>query len=294
MASNTAEQIHDVVQKRYGAIARNKGTGAQGCCSVPEGSIVTTTDPEAIGYTADDVAKAGDANLGLGCGNPLALAAIEPGMTVLDLGSGAGFDAFLARERVGETGHVIGVDMTDDMLDLARKNAEARGVKNVEFRKGFIEKLPVGGNSVDLVISNCVINLSPDKPAVFAEIARVLKPGGQFWFSDIVLLRALPKSVEENVAAYVGCVAGASQLSEYIAFLADAGLSDISVPQITTGTSLLQAMAPALLKEAAGKMSQDDIRLAGSAVVSAKFHGRKPAEQNKPEIPSCCKPGCCS
>ena len=294
MASNTAEQIHDVVQKRYGAIARNKGTGAQGCCSVPEGSIVTTTDPQAIGYTADDVAKAGDANLGLGCGNPLALASIEPGMTVLDLGSGAGFDAFLARERVGENGHVIGVDMTDDMLELARKNAEARGVKNVEFRKGFIEKLPVGANSVDLVISNCVINLSPDKPAVFGEIARVLKPGGQFWFSDIVLLRPLPKSVEENVAAYVGCVAGASQLSDYVALLADAGLTDISVPQITTGASLLQAMAPALLKEAAGKMSQEDIRLAGSAVVSAKFHGRKAAGANSPELPSCCKPGCCS
>jgi arsenite methyltransferase len=294
MATNTAEQIHDVVQKRYGAIARNRGTGAQGCCSVPEGSIVTTTDPEAIGYSADDVAKAGDANLGLGCGNPLALASIEPGMTVLDLGSGAGFDAFLARERVGETGQVIGVDMTDDMLELARKNAAARGVKNVEFRKGFIEKLPVGGNSVDLVISNCVINLSPDKPAVFSEIARVLKPGGQFWFSDIVLLRPLPKSVADNVAAYVGCVAGASQLSEYIALLGDAGLTDITVPQITTGASLLEAMAPALLKEAAGKMSQADIRLASSAVVSAKFHGRKPAGAAKAELPGCCKPGCCS
>ena len=294
MASNTAEQIHDVVQKRYGAIARNKGTGAQGCCSVPEGSIVTTADPQAIGYTADDVAKAGDANLGLGCGNPLALASIEPGMTVLDLGSGAGFDAFLARERVGETGQVIGVDMTDDMLDLARKNASARGVTNVEFRKGFIEKLPVGGNSVDLVISNCVINLSPDKPAVFREIARVLKPGGQFWFSDIVLLRPLPKSVAQSVAAYVGCVAGASGLSEYIAMLADAGLSDIAVPQITTGASLLEAMAPAILAEGHGKLSADDVRLASSAVVSAKFHGRKPANSAKPEIPGCCKPGCCS
>jgi Methylase involved in ubiquinone/menaquinone biosynthesis len=294
MATNTAEQIHDVVQKRYGAIARNRGTGAQGCCSVPEGSIVTTADPEAIGYSADDVAKAGDANLGLGCGNPLALASIEPGMTVLDLGSGAGFDAFLARERVGETGQVIGVDMTDDMLELARKNAAARGLKNVEFRKGFIEKLPVGGNSVDLVISNCVINLSPDKPAVLSEIARVLKPGGQFWFSDIVLLRPLPKAVAENVAAYVGCVAGASQLSEYIALLGDAGMTDISVPQITTGASLLEAMAPALLKEAAGSMSQQDIRLASSAVVSAKFHGRKPAGAANPELPGCCKPGCCS
>jgi SAM-dependent methyltransferase len=294
MASNTAEQIHDVVQKRYGAIARNKGTGAQGCCSVPEGSIVTTADPAAIGYTADDVAKAGDANLGLGCGNPLALASIEPGMTVLDLGSGAGFDAFLARERVGESGRVIGVDMTDDMLELARKNAAARGVANVEFRKGFIEKLPVGANSVDLVISNCVINLSPDKPAVFREIARVLKPGGQFWFSDIVLLRPLPPAVADSVAAYVGCIAGASLLSEYIALLADAGLSDISVPQLTTGASLLEAMAPAVLAEGHGKMSAEDVRQASSAVVSAKFHGRKPADAEKPAIPGCCAPSCCS
>jgi len=294
MGTHSTTDIHDVVQKRYGAIARKKGTGAQGCCSVPEGSIVTTTDPEAIGYSADDVAKAGDANLGLGCGNPLALASIEPGMTVLDLGSGAGFDAFLARERVGETGQVIGVDMTDDMLELARKNAAARGVTNVDFRKGFIEKLPVGGNSVDLVISNCVINLSPDKPAVFREIARVLKPGGQFWFSDIVLLRPLPSAVAESVAAYVGCVAGASQLSEYIALLVDAGLSDVAVPQITTGASLLEAMAPALLAEGHGKMTPQDVRLASSAVVSAKFHGRKPGKTDKPETPACCKPGCCS
>jgi SAM-dependent methyltransferase len=294
MGTHSTTDIHDVVQKRYGAIARKKGTGAQGCCSVPEGSIVTTTDPEAIGYSADDVAKAGDANLGLGCGNPLALASIEPGMTVLDLGSGAGFDAFLARERVGETGQVIGVDMTDDMLELARKNAAARGVTNVDFRKGFIEKLPVGGNSVDLVISNCVINLSPDKPAVFREIARVLKPGGQFWFSDIVLLRPLPPAVAESVAAYVGCVAGASQLSEYIALLVDAGLSDVAVPQITTGASLLEAMAPALLAEGHGKMTPQDVRLASSAVVSAKFHGRKPGKTDKPETPACCKPGCCS
>lgn len=294
METKQADQIHDVVQQRYGAIARNRGTGAQGCCSVPEGSIVTTTDPEAIGYSAQDVATAGDANLGLGCGNPLALAAIEPGMTVLDLGSGAGFDAFLALERVGPGGRVIGVDMNDDMLDLARKNAAARGVTNVEFRKGFIEELPVGGNSVDLVISNCVINLSPDKPAVFREIARVLKPGGQFWFSDLVLLRPLPAAVAESVAAYVGCVAGASLLSEYIAQLAEAGLADIAVPQITTGASLLEAMAPALLAEGAGKITPADVRLASSAVVSAKFHGRKPLASDKPAIPGCCKPGCCS
>ena len=136
-------------------------------------------------------------------------------MTVLDLGSGAGFDAFLAWNRVGATGHVIGVDMTDDMLSLARENAAKRGATNVEFRKGFIEKLPVESGTVDYVISNCVINLSTDKPAVFHEIARVLKPGGRFAVSDIVLLKPLPEPLARDISAYVGCISGASMLTDY-------------------------------------------------------------------------------
>src|SRR5437764_10706215 len=183
------QQVLEVVRQKYGAIARGEQSGC-GC-----GSNDKETLAVAIGYSKEDLALAGDGNLGLGCGNPLALAEIEPGMTVLDLGSGAGFDAFLALERVGPSGRVIGVDMTDDMLSLARQNAERRGATNVEFRKGYIEAMPVEDASVDMVISNCVINLSADKAAVFREIHRVLKPGGLFAVSDIVLLRPLPTTI---------------------------------------------------------------------------------------------------
>ena len=158
------EAITTAVEEHYAAVAR----GEASCCGAPVDDVARS-----IGYSDEELALAGDANLGLGCGNPLALTEIQPGMTVLDLGSGAGFDAFLALSRVGPTGRVIGVDMTDDMLALARENAAKREARNVEFRKGHIEALPVDSGSVDYVISNCVINLSPDKPAVFREIARV-------------------------------------------------------------------------------------------------------------------------
>src|SRR5512140_1001470 len=200
-----ATDLKEAVKEHYASVARGE-TSACGCSA--------TEAAEAIGYSAEELAIAGDANLGLGCGNPLALTQIKPGMTVLDLGSGAGFDAFLAWNRVGPTGRVIGVDMTDDMLALARQNAEKRGAKNVEFRKGRIEKLPVEDASVDYVISNCVINLSVDKPAVFREIARVLKPGGHFAVSDIVLLKPLPDALARDISAYVGCISGASLMTD--------------------------------------------------------------------------------
>ncbi len=256
-------KIQDAVKEHYGAVARGEQAGC-GCGSAAEAAQI-------IGYSADDLAVAGEANLGLGCGNPLALAEIREGMTVLDLGSGAGFDAFLAWRRVGASGRVIGVDMTDEMLAQARANAEKLGATNVEFRKGYIEKLPLDDNSVDLVISNCVINLSVDKPAVFREIARVLKPGGRIAVSDLVLLKELPPEVAKSVAAYVGCIAGASLMTDYVRLAIEAGLSDLAIPQITLGKKLAEAIAP-------GSCCGSDpiAEAAANAIASIKLHGRKP------------------
>jgi arsenite methyltransferase len=271
MSVNEAGVV-EAVRERYGAIARGEVSGCG--CSAP-GAVA-----EAIGYTEADLAIAQQANLGLGCGNPLALAEIKPGMTVLDLGSGAGFDAFLAWNRVGPTGRVIGVDMTEDMLQRARQNAAQLGATNVEFRKGQIENLPVEDASVDLVISNCVINLSTDKPAVFREIRRVLKPGGQFAVSDIVLLKELPAEVANDVSAYVGCVAGASLLNDYIGMALDAGLSDLSIPQIMPSRKLLPAygLEPKPVSSCCGggeAKAGHWMYEAASAVASAKLHGRR-------------------
>jgi len=259
------DQVLGIVQEKYGEIARGERSGC-GCGCGSKETIAT-----AIGYSKEDLELAANGNLGLGCGNPLALAEVEPGMTVLDLGSGAGCDAFLAWRRVGPGGRVIGVDMTDDMLARARENAANLGAKNVEFRKGQIEDLPIEDNSVDFIISNCVINLSPEKPAVFREIRRVLKPGGRFAVSDIVLLNELPKEIANDVNAYVGCISGASLMNDYIRFALEAGLVDPSVPQITAGGKLAGSLLP-----------QDDsadgacLREATAAIASIKLHGRKP------------------
>jgi arsenite methyltransferase len=279
------ESITQAVQERYGDIARRQGSGCG--CSAPDQSKV------AIGYSAEDLELAGQANLGLGCGNPLALADIQPGMTVLDLGSGAGFDAFLAWRRVGPSGRVIGVDMTDDMLALARKNAAELGATNVEFRKGQIERLPVEDASVDFIISNCVINLSPDKPAVFRELARVLRPGGRFAVSDLVLLRPLPEAIAADVNLHVGCVAGASLLGDYLRLALQAGLTDLSIPQITDGKALASAWTTDL-KPLIERFGEGPLREAASALLSVKLHGRKPAAA-KPEVAIAARPAhaCC-
>ena len=268
------DSITTAVEEHYAAVAR----GEASCCGGPAEEVARS-----IGYSDEELALAGDANLGLGCGNPLALTQIMPGMTVLDLGSGAGFDAFLAWSRVGPTGRVIGVDMTDDMLALARENAEKRGATNVEFRKGFIEKLPVESGSIDYVISNCVINLSPDKPAVFREVARVLKPGGHFAVSDIVLLKPLPAEVARDVSAYVGCISGASLLTEYLSTALAAGLRNLSIPSISHGCELVNLLAPEGSSTSGGCCggtvsiggSDDLVREAAEAVASIKLHGRK-------------------
>ncbi|MFZ0286604.1 MAG: arsenite methyltransferase [Terriglobales bacterium] len=258
------EQVLEIVQDKYGAIARGERSGC-GCGSEATAAV-------ALGYSKEDLAFAGEGNLGLGCGNPLALAEVKPGMTVLDLGSGAGFDAFLAWRQVGPSGRVIGVDMTADMLARARENAANLGAHNVEFRQGQIESLPVENNSVDFIISNCVINLSPDKPAVFREMYRVLKPGGRFAVSDIVLLAELPEAIKNDVNAYVGCVSGASLINDYIRLPLGAGLGELSIPAITCGSDLADALLPE--DKTPERMALQCA--ATAAVASIKLHGRKP------------------
>ncbi len=202
----TDQDIRKTVRERYGEAARRGACCCGGGTETPSASSVSSS----LGYSEKELSSIPEgANLGLGCGNPTALASLQPGEAVLDLGSGAGIDCFLAAEAVGDAGHVIGVDMTADMVDRARENALANGIENVEFRLGEIEHLPVRDSEVDVVISNCVINLSPDKEQVFREAYRALKPGGRMMVSDIVQLKPLPEAVSQSLDAYVGCVAGA-------------------------------------------------------------------------------------
>ena len=221
------EGIRKTVRERYGqrAQARTSCCGtSQSCC----GSVKSPS--QALGYTEQQLSAIPEgADLGLGCGNPTALASLVEGETVLDIGSGAGIDCFLAAQAVGPSGRAIGVDMTAEMIDRARENARVNGIENVEFRLGEIEHLPVADGSVDVVISNCVVNLSPDKPQVFRDTFRALKPGGRMLLSDIVLLRELPDAIRESIEAYVGCVAGASMKANYLAAIEEAGFEDVEV-----------------------------------------------------------------
>lgn len=255
------------VKERYGAIAEET---AETCCGAAACGCDTASEvARRIGYSAEelDLAPAG-ANLGLGCGNPLALAAVGPGSTVLDLGSGAGFDAFLAAARVGPTGRVIGVDITPEMVEAARANARKGGHTNVEFRLGDIEHLPVNDASVDLVISNCVLNLVPDKPKAFREIVRVLKPGGRVAISDIVLDGPLPEALRGSRDAYCSCVSGAIGRAEYLEELEAAGLQDIQL--VSAGDA-----APLFASDCCGE-GLDESVLRG-VVTSIHLTARKPA-----------------
>ncbi len=228
-----ASEITESVRKRYGQIAKD---GKSGCGCAPSGSCCgPRSDSESavsmqIGYSAEDLQSVPEgSNLGLGCGNPHAIASLRPGETVLDLGSGAGFDAFLAAPQVGERGRVIGVDMTPEMIAKARGHAKAAGCSNVEFRLGEIEHVPVLDASVDVIMSNCVINLSPDKRAVFREAFRVLRPGGRLAISDVVATAELPAAVRNDLALYSSCIGGALTITELETILAEAGFQNVRI-----------------------------------------------------------------
>ena len=216
------DEIKQIVKDQYGKIANKNSSCCCGCgCTGNESEMIS----KAIGYTDKEIQSVPDANLGLGCGNPTALGEIKEGDVVLDLGSGAGFDSFLAAKRVGDSGKVIGVDMTEEMIEKASQNAKNYDYKNVEFRLGDIENLPVDNNSVDVLISNCVINLAPDKSKVFREGYRVLKKGGKMYLSDIVLLKELSFEQKNDATLLAGCVAGALLKEDYLKKIEEAGLN---------------------------------------------------------------------
>ncbi|MFH0815748.1 MAG: arsenite methyltransferase [Methanobacteriota archaeon] len=264
--------IKKAVRKGYANVAKSGGCGC-GCGP----SDCAGEMSKSVGYSEKEMAEVPDgANLGLGCGNPVALASLKKGETVMDLGSGAGFDAFLAANRVGNTGRVIGVDMTPEMLDKARANAKKGKYANVEFRLGEIENLPAADNSVDVIISNCVINLAPDKDRVFCEAARVLKKGGRLMVSDIVLLKPLPKPVMDSMRAYVGCLSGAIMKDGYIKSIGKAGFKNVKVLE-ENHYPVEYVMDDATAKELgeAVKLTKKDADALAKAIVSVKVSAVK-------------------
>jgi arsenite methyltransferase len=238
LAESSSDTIRDEVRRRYGATARGDVSSCgEGCCS--------STTADVLGYSAEDSALAPEgANLGLGCGNPLAIVSLRIGQVILDLGSGAGFDCFLAARAVGPSGKVIGVDMTHDMLSKARQNAQKNGFTNVEFRLGEIEALPVADNSIDVIISNCVINLSPEKQRVFTEAFRVLKPGGRLAIADVVATAPIPDEIKSDWAAYTGCMAGASQITDLQRMLEASGFQNINIAPKDSSRSFIREWLP--------------------------------------------------
>jgi arsenite methyltransferase len=264
MTPESKDEVRNEVRSHYGQIARTGGSCCGPACCTPAQeapSDQAARTSQQLGYSAEELTAVPEgANLGLGCGNPQAIAALRPGETVVDLGSGGGFDCFLAARQVGPEGRVIGVDMTPDMINRARQNAGRTTLDNVEFRLGEIEHLPVADQSADVILSNCVINLSPDKPAVFREAFRILRPGGRLAISDVVALRAVPDEIKRDLALYSGCVAGAATVDDTRAMLAAAGFVDI---QVTVNQSATEAMADLL-------PGQDLRSLAASASVEAR------------------------
>jgi len=273
------EEIGKAVRERYGNIAKQGSS----CCG-PAKSCCGSTDSaqsisRSIGYTEEELKAVPEgSNLGLGCGNPIALASLREGEVVLDLGSGAGFDCFLAAKQVGSTGKVIGVDMTAEMVERARDNARKGDFGNVEFRLGEIENLPVGDNQVDIIISNCVINLSPNKKRVFQEAFRVLRPGGRLMISDIVLLKGLPEEIKNSVAAYVGCVAGATTKKDYLETIRAVGFGETKVLGEAAFSVELLANDPTAVEIVKNlKLSPERARDLADSVISIKVSAIKPA-----------------
>jgi ubiquinone/menaquinone biosynthesis C-methylase UbiE len=270
------EDLRKIVRKKYSKIAKEESS----CCGV-QSTCECGDTPEAkskkIGYTEEELSSIPKgANMGLGCGNPVALASLKDGEMVLDLGSGGGFDAFLAARRVGEHGKVIGVDMTPEMLEKARANAKKGKFKNVEFRLGEIENLPVADNSVNVIISNCVINLSPDKKRVFNEAHRVLRDGGRLMISDIVLLEKLPDFLKNSVEALTGCVAGAMLKDDYIGTIKKAGFKDVSVVSESVypiGSLISDPKVKSAIKKY--KISREQVRNYAKKIVSIKLSSIK-------------------
>ena len=272
------EEIGKAVRERYGNIAKQGSSccgPARSCCGGTDSARATS---RSIGYTEEELKAVPEgANLGLGCGNPVALASLKEGEVVLDLGSGAGFDCFLAAKQVGSTGKVIGVDMTAEMLERARENTRKGEFGNVEFRLGEIENLPVGDNQVDIVISNCVINLSPDKKRVFQEVFRVLRPGGRLMVSDIVLLKDLPEEIKSSAAAYVGCVAGATTKEDYLETIRAAGFGETKILGEAAFSIELLANDPTALEIVKSlKHSREKAADLTDSVVSIKVSAIKP------------------
>jgi arsenite methyltransferase len=300
-----SEQLLESVKAKYGAVAES---------SLSSEDTGVRAVAEAFGYTAEELTSIpAEANMGLSCGNPTATANIRPGEVIVDLGSGGGLDVFLAAKKVGPEGKAIGIDMTPSMIERARANAKAGGYTNVEFHLSTIDKLPLPDASVDCVISNCVLNLAPDKPAVFREIFRVLKPGGRLAVSDIALKAELPEAVSSSLAAYVGCIAGAIRIEDYTKGLLDAGFAHVEIvdsgkdlnayakienqsgccsPVMESDTALPIAqssccspVAPTVHDDLNKLLSEYDVN---AAAASVKVYALKPAAR------SCCGPSCCS
>ena len=280
----TQDQTKEMVRQRYSEIALQDKESNQssccgsGCCSTDVYNIMTDDYSQIEGYNPD-------ADLGLGCGLPTQFAKIKKGDVVIDLGSGAGNDAFIARHETGDTGRVIGIDFTPAMIERARQNSEIRGYNNVEFRQGDIENLPVSGSTADVIVSNCVLNLVPNKAGVIQEIYRVLKPGGHFSISDIVLEGELPAEITEAAEMYAGCIAGAIQKEEYLNLIKETGFSNISIQKdkaiIVPDDILVQYMSESQIAE---------YKKSGTGIRSITVYAEKPLAEKQ----SCCGPECCN